>query len=152
MALWSSQFDCNLPNDIHPFWLVLGVPSHPWIPVILRSVWTSSYHLSFGLPTFVFSPNFASNTIIGIHLFSSLVKWSRHSSLLSLTLVIVSVFWHKLLSFTCNQIRLFCGLSVTLLSFKNRNMHSLTGISKVLFPCHACYLSIHVFVECHKAY
>ena len=94
MALRSSQFD--LMTSMHPdrSWAFLF---HPLIPVILRLAWTSSCHLSLGLSTFAFPSIFESNTSLGILLFSFLIKWSSHSSLLSLMSDTTSMFWYKML-------------------------------------------------------
>jgi hypothetical protein len=50
-------------KSIHSDWSWAFL-QHPLIPVILRFAWTSSNHLSFGLPTFLFSSSFAFNTIL----------------------------------------------------------------------------------------
>ena len=63
---------------------------HPLIPLILRSAWSSSSHLSFGLPTIPSPSNSASNTILGILIFSIFIKCPSHSSLLRLTYLSLS--------------------------------------------------------------
>ena len=55
-------------------------PRHPLSPIILKAAWTSSNHLSFNLPTFLFPSSFASSTVPEILLFAIFIKWPKHSS------------------------------------------------------------------------
>lgn len=91
MALWLTL--SSLMTSIHydRFW-VLFLFLQPFLPVTLKSAWTSFNHLSSGLPAFLFPSSFASNTLLGILLLSIVIKWPSHSSFLSLTSVTVSTF------------------------------------------------------------
>ena len=71
---------------------------HPLIPIILKSTYLSFSLLNVLLPTFLLPSSLASKAPLGFLLFSILIKWPSHSSLLILMSVTISLSQYRLLS------------------------------------------------------